>query len=169
MAGRLLIFAILFGAAIGLILPNGKPRPPAPQQVATVAAPAPTQMRSANGIETILERRPDGHFYVDAMVNGQLVHFVVDTGASMVALTSEDARRVGFNFSPADFITVGRGASGDVRGIPLELDSVAIGNNEARGVRAAIIAEGLDVSLLGQSFLSRIGSVTIRDDRMVLK
>lgn len=169
MAGRLLIFAILFGAAIGLILPRGAPGPADPAQVATISASPLAQTRSANGVETILERRPDGHFYVDAMVNGQLVHFVVDTGASMVALTAEDARRVGFNFSPADFTVVGRGASGDVRGIPLELDSVAIGNNEARGVRAAIIADGLDVSLLGQSFLSRIGSVTIRDDRMFLK
>jgi aspartyl protease family protein len=172
MVGRLLFIAIAFGTAIGLILPNGAPRSASAEPklaVATVTPPQPAPQPPASPYETVLDRKPDGHFYLDATVNGQLVHFVVDTGASAVILTSADAQRVGLNFSRSEFTVIGRGASGDVAGKPVLLDRIAIGNNEVRDVRGAIAAEGLDVSLLGQSFLSRIGTVTIRDDRMVLR
>jgi outer membrane protein assembly factor BamB len=56
--------------------------------------------------ETQLERTESGHFYTYATVNGQLVKFIVDTGADVVALTPEDAERAGVKFNPADFVVV---------------------------------------------------------------
>ncbi|WP_136162998.1 retropepsin-like aspartic protease family protein [Sphingomonas flavalba] len=169
MATRLLLLAIALGVSLGLILPESQPASPsAATPAVSVAEAAPTAPGLAV-VGTMISRDPDGHFYVDARVDGQPVRFLVDTGASLVALTVDDARRIGLNFSPAEFAVVGRGASGAVRGKPVVLDRIAVAGGEARQVRAAIIGEGLDVSLLGQSFLSRVGSVAIDGDRMTLR
>lgn len=117
---------------------------------------------------TVLEREPDGHFYADATVASHRAHFLVDTGASIVALTAADAEAAGLRWSEADIIPIGRGASGTVLGIPVRLDRIELGGFEATNVEAAIIPQGLDVSLLGQSFLSRVEGVRIEGDRMVV-
>lgn len=155
------------GVLIGIVVPPDDSDQPAAETVRE--APPANRRPAANAVDTVLDRKADGHFYVDAMVNGRRVHFLVDTGASNVILTSADARHVGLSFSPGEFEVIGRGASGDVRGKRVTLDRIAIGPKEASSVRAAIADEGLDISLLGQSFLSRIGSVTISDDRMTLR
>src|SRR4051794_31279027 len=113
------LFVVALGAAIGLLLPSGHRAPPAP------SAPAPAAARPAAAatapaaepvplmaVETRLERMPNGHFYANAAVNGQPVRVVVDTGATTVALTVDDARRIGVPFSPNEFAVIGTGASG---------------------------------------------------------
>jgi len=164
------LFVIALGAVIGLMLPahhRGAPTaPPAAAKTVTVSPaddPGPPMP-----VETKLERAPNGHFYADGNINGQPVRLVVDTGASMVALTIADARRIGVPFSPYDFGVIGTGASGAVRGAPVVLDSVEIGGKEVHGVRGAVV-EGLDVSLLGQTYLERIGSVQMSGDTMTLR
>ncbi|MFW2351486.1 retropepsin-like aspartic protease family protein [Qipengyuania sp.] len=117
---------------------------------------------------TELPRAADGHFYADAEINGSRVGFLVDTGASVVALTGADARAAGLIWSSADVRTVAQGASGPVSGVAVTLDSVALGGHEARNVAAVIVPEGLPVSLLGQSFLATVHPVRIERDRMVL-
>ncbi|ARS26781.1 retropepsin-like aspartic protease family protein [Sphingomonas sp. KC8] len=143
--------------------------PPAAAQPAPALSPSPPSSDGYGGRQIIIERKADGHFYADATINGQLVRFLVDTGATTVALTARDARHVGLFFSPNEFTAIGRGASGEVRGKLVTIDRIALGHVEARQVRGAIIDDGLDISLLGQSFLSRIGSVRIADDRMTLR
>ena len=156
---KALLLVIAIGAAIGLLLPTGKPQPDA-------AAASVTQAVQA---ETEIEREGNGHFYVDAEVNDeQLVRFMVDTGASTVALTVEDAERLGVPFSRDNFEVIGTGASGEVRGQLIKLDRVSIGGKEARNVRGAVL-EGLDISLLGQSYLSRLSGVEISGDTMTLR
>ncbi|MEO0061980.1 MAG: hypothetical protein RLZZ08_540 [Pseudomonadota bacterium] len=118
--------------------------------------------------EMTLLRQPDGHFYADAAIEAQPVHMLVDTGASVVALTGEDAQAIGLNWDARDVRPVARGASGEVRGVPVTLDRVALGEIEVRNVPAIIIPQGLGISLLGQSFLSAIRRVEIRDGAMVL-
>ena len=86
------LLVIVAGVAIGLALPSGK----RPVEAAAVASDGTIR-------ETLLEREGNGHFYVHAKVNGELVRFLVDTGASGVALTEKDARRVGIEFSPGEF------------------------------------------------------------------
>jgi aspartyl protease family protein len=152
-----LLLVIAAGAGIGFMLPTGEPSAPA-----AAAAPA------GKAVETRLERRENGHFYVDAEVGDQYVNFLVDTGASTVALTMDDAKRLGIPFSPAEFTVIAKGASGDVRGKTVTLDRVSIDGKEVREVRGMVI-EGLETSLLGQSYLSRITSVEMGRDYMTLR
>ena len=115
-----------------------------------------------------LERQPDGHFYAEGDVGGTSIRLMVDTGASMIALSAADARKLGFDWNASELQHVGRGVNGDVKGKPVMLDSVTVGDLQADNVEAVIIPEGLDVSLLGQSFLSQVENVQIEGDRMTL-
>lgn len=84
-----------------------------------------------------------------------------------MALTGEDAREIGLSWTEDELQSIARGASGAVFGKHVVIDRMQIGNVQATNVRAAIVPKGLNVSLLGQTFLARIGSVNIRDDKMV--
>jgi aspartyl protease family protein len=159
---------IALGALIGLSLPVHRHAPAAIAGAASSPAPRPAAGEPQLMGETKLERMPNGHFYADAMVDGQPVRLVVDTGASSVALSEADAQRIGIPFSPGEFEVIGSGASGPVRGKIVHFDTVSVDGKEVRGVRGAVI-EGLDVSLLGQTYLSRIGSVQMSGDSMTLR
>ncbi len=140
-----------------------------PALTAAPVAPSPSRSVGNGFAETGLDRAPDGHFYADVMVNGTSVHFMVDTGASMVALTKGDAQRIGLQFSDGDFTGAAQTAGGQVALKPVTLDRVTLGALEANQVEAAIVSEGLSQSLLGQSWLRQVGKVTIEGDRMVLR
>lgn len=116
----------------------------------------------------VLRRQHDGHFYTEASVDGARVRLLVDTGASMVALTGDDAEAIGLSWDEADLRPIGRGASGPVNGVSVRLERIEVAGIEAQNVDAAIIPEGLDVSLLGQSFLSKLQNVSISGDEMRL-
>ena len=151
-----LLFVVAAGVAIGRAWPSGD------QQSKAVVA------ETGEPRETVLEREANGHFYVDAKVNGELVHFIVDTGATGVALTEEDARRVGLAFSPSEFEYVGEGAAGPVRGKLVTIDTIEVDGKTVEDVSGAVL-QGGDLSLLGQSYLSRMGEVQMRGDYMVLR
>jgi aspartyl protease family protein len=121
---------------------------------------------SSNAIE--LQRSYDGHFYADIEVNGQMLRMLVDTGASGIALTREDARRAGIGISIGMPEVVGQGASGDVRGEVVTIDRVSLGSTTVEDV-PAVVLDGGQQSLLGQSFLSQFDSVEIKGDRMLLR
>ena len=151
--------------ALALIGPDVRQEPASePVQPVAEAPPAPSAPPAFPG--RTVTRAPDGHFYVEAQVNGAHVRFIVDTGASVVALTPADAQRAGIAL-PA-IRARARGAGGAIEVIPVTIDRIALGQIEARDVRAAV-AEELPASLLGQSFLSEIGGVEISGDRMVLR
>ena len=156
-----------------LLAPSFKAGPPAPPSAqagkpspGTPAGDAGTPA-AGNGFATReIARAPDGHFYLDAQVNGARVRFLVDTGASLVALTAGDAQRAGIAL-PSERATA-EGAGGAVEVMPVTIERIAAGPLEARSVPAAIVPR-LAVSLLGQSFLERVGRVEISGDRMVLR
>ncbi len=170
--------ANFFWLGVGLIgfaflAPSLKPGSPSDPGAAAKRATADAVQPSApstsvgNGLaRREIVRAADGHFYLDAQVNGAQVHFLVDTGASMVALSTADAQRAGIAL-PSERLTA-QGAGGAVEIMPVTIERIAVGPLEARGVDGAI-APQLPVSLLGQSFLSRIGTVEIHDDRMTLR
>ena len=122
----------------------------------------------AEGQAIRLPRSPDGHFYADIEINGQRIHALVDTGASIIALSREDARTAGLAASISMPNVVGQGASGAVRGEVVTLDRVSLGSKEVRDLPAVVLDAGAQ-SLLGQSFLSKFASVEIRGDTMVLE
>ena len=121
------------------------------------------------GNEIALQRENDGHFYADVTVDGVPTRMLVDTGASVVALTGEDALAMGLYWDEGEVSAVAQGASGLVYGVNTTLPRMRLGEFEAQDVRAVIIPEGLGISLLGQSFLETINNVRIADDRMVLE
>ncbi|WP_375391944.1 TIGR02281 family clan AA aspartic protease [uncultured Sphingomonas sp.] len=173
--GRLLFLALAL-AGVGAVL-SGSPRTPArpapaPSTVATATAMPPGAYRPGEpGVvpgAVDLPRAADGHFYADAQVEGQPVRMVVDTGATAVALTVDDARRLGLPIDPAGFRVIGTGASGPVRGAAVMLRDVAVGGRHVGPVEAAVVA-GLDRSLLGQSFLRLLDEVRIDGDTMTLR
>jgi aspartyl protease family protein len=152
---------------LALLAPGvGREEAPAPGPAPAVARPAPPAAAAPAFPGRTLRRAPDGHFYVEAQVNGAYVRFIVDTGATIVALTPADAQRAGIAL-PGERARA-LGAGGEIEVIPVEIERIALGPIEARAVRGAV-AEELHVSLLGQSFLGELGSVEIRGDTMVLR
>lgn len=96
-----------------------------------------------------------GHFVHDGTINGQPIRFLVDTGASTIALPAAEARRLGI-----DYHNGVRGSSQTANGsVPVyvvRLDRVSLGSIELTGVEAVVIEQGLNVALLGMSFLNRV-------------
>jgi len=115
-----------------------------------------------------LKRSSDSHFYALALVNGTPDRFMIDTGSTSIVLTPEDARRAGIG--DGDFAARGVGAGGEIKLMPTTLARLALGPVAADNVPAMVAEEGkVPVSLLGQSFLARAGSVTIAGDTLILR
>jgi len=127
-----------------------------------------TSISPSYGGETSIERGPGGHFYTNASVNGQSIPFVVDTGATTVALTVDSARAAGLYIDPTSFTVVGSGASGATRGKHVMLNRIEVAGRTIENVDGVVL-KGLEVNLLGQSVLTRLGSVEMRGDKMVLR
>ena len=154
--GRLFAIVVAAGILIGLAWPSGK-------------SPAQASEKTSGGRQVVLTRGSTGHFFTDANVNGKgNVEFIVDTGASIVALGLEDARRLGVEVDPAEFDIVGEGASGPVRGKYVVLDSVELEGIRAEHVRAVVLGNS-NMSLLGQSFLANVDEVSIAGDYLTLR
>ena len=155
---KFVFIVIGFGLLVGYLAPSGEGARPAKAEAAVGDSQEPQ--------ETVLEREEDGHFYAHAEVNGELVRFLVDTGATGVALTRADAERIGLELDPGGQEIVGSGASGPVRGERVELDSVSLDGKQALGLEGVVL-DGLEVSLLGQSYLGQY-SMEVRGDTMRL-
>lgn len=157
-----------FAPRLSADLPADEP-PAAEAASAAPAAPASAAARPASaGPDVELTRAADGHFYAEVIVGATSTLMLVDTGASAVALTGEDADAIGIPWRSAPMETVARGAGGDVRGVRVLLDRMRLGLIEVRGVEAVVVPDGLEVSLLGQSFLKHVARVEIDRDRMAL-
>ncbi len=154
------------GAVLVAIFSPRAPSAPVAPVVVQTSTPVPAPM---NGGDFTLTRAPDGHFYTDAQVNGTVIRFLVDTGASSVALSKADAAKIGLPFTDADFTETGQGAGGKLALKPIMLDHVIVGTTDAANVEGVIVNSDMKVSLLGQSGLKRVGTVEIKGDRMVLK
>jgi aspartyl protease family protein len=115
-----------------------------------------------------LQRNPDGHFYAEVRINETYVHMLVDTGASVIALSRNDAQSAAIPTSIGMNDVVGAGADGVVRGEIVRLDNVELGPLSAQGLDAVILNSG-EQSLLGQSFLKKFSSVEIHGDKMILR
>ncbi len=121
-----------------------------------------------------LTRSANGHFMARATVTAPdfgdaTVTFLVDTGASRVSLTGADARRLGLDLSRLSFDQMISTANGTNRAASVRLPRIAIGSVSVVDVRALVVLEGLDVSLLGNSFLDGLSAVEISGDRLILR
>lgn len=124
--------------------------------------------RSGTGDALTLERSGDGHFYADVEINGTSLRMLVDTGASGIALSREDARRAGIATSISMPNVIGEGASGEVHGEIVTIDRISLGSASAEQLKAVVLDSG-GMSLLGQDLLREFASVEIKGDRMILR
>ncbi len=99
---------------------------------------------------------PDGHFRIQALVNGSRVTFLVDTGATDVVLAPDDARRIGFDPANLSFTRFAQTANGTVRGASVDLQSLIVGPIDIRDMPATVNGADMSDSLLGMAFLNRL-------------
>ncbi|MEL7097810.1 MAG: TIGR02281 family clan AA aspartic protease [Pseudomonadota bacterium] len=109
----------------------------------------------------VVPRGPDGHYHLTLDVNGAPVRFVVDTGATDIVLSQEDAARVGLDPANLRYIGSASTANGVVRTAPVRLDSIALGPVVDRNVPAVVNGGEMFGSLLGMGYLQRWDSIQI--------
>jgi|SRR5580704_2744944 len=124
----------------------------------------------SHGRTVEVARAGAGDFAIAAEINGARVHMVLDTGASSVVLTQDDAKAAGLPIALLDYTVSIDTANGRTRAAPVTLDRLAVGGLEERAVEALVVQPGqLQTSLLGMSFLNRLQSWQVVGDRLVLK
>lgn len=117
-----------------------------------------------------LSLRDDGHYWARALVNRKAsVEFMVDTGASVVALTYRDAQRMGLRPETLDYKWSIRTAGGETMGASVLIDSIKLGQVHIRDVEAMVLKTDMEQSLLGMSFLSKLYSYEFRGDRLIIR
>jgi aspartyl protease family protein len=136
---------------------------------AHAAAEAP--LRGSQGSEldpAELIKAADGHFWADGLVDGKVVRFLVDTGASSVCLTPQDAQRLGLDPSKLTYDQTVRTAAGDSLAARVKLSAVTVRGVRVANVDALVIGRGLPASLLGMSYLGRLSRVEATPSELVL-
>ena len=144
------------------------------------AAPAPAMMAArpampiapvpSNARSVTVSRNRNGHFQVEGRVDGRRMDFMVDTGASVIALTASSAATLGIHPAEREFTMMVRTANGTVRAAPAALDRVEIGDLTVRNVAAMVMPDGaLSDNLLGLTFLSRLHRFEYSEGKLVLE
>lgn len=126
------------------------------------------QQSSAGSGQIEVPRARDGHYYLTLTINNVPVDFVVDTGATQVVLTGEDARRVGFDPDNLVYLGSAQTANGTVRIAQVTLDHVQLEDITDRNLRASVNGGDLFESLLGMDYLNRFSRIEITGGRMIL-
>jgi aspartyl protease family protein len=146
---------------------------PASAKAIPAAAPqaVPSQTVARASVRSIdIPRDARGHFSADGRIDGQRINFMVDTGASVVALNEKSAARFGLRPSRNDFNATVSTANGTVRAARTRLAMIELGGLVVRDVDALVLPdEALSENLLGLSFLSKLKRFEYANGRMVLE
>lgn len=168
-----LVLAVVMGAAVAYKSSNedGGRRiakaPPTSGQTAAVQAPISTAAAARYSNQLILRPSRNGQYAVVAEVDGVDVKFLVDTGASAVVLSAEDAERIGFHASNLDYSQVYHTANGRTRAAPVTLESISIGQLEINDVEASVNEGELGISLLGMTFLRKLDGYQVENGNLI--
>ncbi len=120
------------------------------------------------GNRIVLVAGSGGHFMTAGQINGKAVQFMVDTGATSVAMGAQDADRAGINFKAGQPVMMST-ANGNVQGYRIKLDSVRVGDVEVFGVDAVVTPQPMPFMLLGNSFLTRFQMLRENDQMTLTK
>jgi len=165
---NMLVFAMLVLVAAGLAPRYFAHVDSSTVAVAKVTTPEPSTS-AANASSMTIARGDNGHFSVEGTVDGRHMEFLVDTGASVIALREGDAALLGIHPAEREYTARVSTANGVVRAAPIELNRVEIGPLTVRNVAALVLPdEALSQNLLGMSFLSRV-RWEHRNGRLVLE
>ena len=143
---------------------------PADEGGSEAAVAEPSSSADAGSDRSVhIQAQSNGHFVTEASINDHPVEVVVDTGATGVALTYEDAEAMGISLSDADFTGISQTANGESRIARVKLDEIRIGDVSVRDVDAFVAEPGkLFGTLLGMTFLSRLGHIEMSGNELVL-
>ncbi|KQT57323.1 hypothetical protein ASG54_12100 [Aureimonas sp. Leaf460] len=169
MARNAAIWALAFVVLIGLYAFRGEFGEVRDRIIAELIPGHAIALSGSDGRQVAVVRAGDDHFHVQAEVNGRSLSFLVDTGASMIALDRATARSM--NLDPGDGAFTARvsTANGIARAAMIRLDEVRIGEIVRRNVPAAVMEqEGEGLGLLGMSFLGQLSSFEFRGNRLIL-
>lgn len=127
------------------------------------------ETKQLSGSAASIRKADDGQYWTEARVNSTTIRFLVDTGASVVALTPSDAQRAGFR--PRDLIydVPVNTAAGRVMSAHIDLKIVSVGNVTVRDVSGVVIPKGLSHSLLGMSYLGQLQKVEATQRALILR
>lgn len=159
--------ATISSLSVAFWLTHQEPRT-AEAAVVRPAVHAPPSSGSPAGAAQIA-RAPDGHYWAEADIDGRVIRVLVDTGATVVALTRTDAQRLGLRLVPTDFVHTVETASGPVKAASVELNHVAVAGARVNKVRALVVEQGLPHSLLGMSYLGRLSAFEARPTGLTLR
>lgn len=169
LAGGMVVFCIigvvLVATGRGFIPTPPPERPHASAMMAGSATPSSPQL-----VRSVSYRADSrGQYYVDAAVNGAPLHFLVDTGASYVALTPKDAAFAGLSESSLRFSMPLNTAHGVAHAAPVVLREIRLQQLELNDVAAVVMDQPMATSVLGMSFLSRLDGYSIRDGVLTIE
>jgi len=170
---RSVIVFAAFALAAGVIVPKYAAQKHSGSAAPTMMAVrpiAPAVSVSSDSRAVVISPGRNGHFQVEARVDGRRVDFMVDTGASTIALTERAAAMLGIHPAASDYVGIVRTANGTVRAAPVELNMVEIEDVVVRNVAAVVLPDNaLSDNLLGLSFLSRLHRYEYADGKLVLE
>ncbi len=129
----------------------------------------PQAMEVIDSASVLLRRGADGHFHAELAVNGRDIRFLVDTGATAMVLSKQDAARAGLDLGALNFTIPSSTANGVVYGAPVRLDEVRLGPFVDRGVPAMVNGGDMRSSLLGMRYLDRFARISVEGERMLLQ
>ncbi len=129
----------------------------------------PTRPMTSESGEVRIRSNIDGHFVVMADVNRVPVKLLVDTGASLVVLTLSDAARLGIDVDDLTFNMPLSTANGRNFGARVTLSEISVGDVLVTNVGAIVLPDGLDMSLLGMSFLRRLSSYEVNRNELIIR
>lgn len=127
---------------------------------------APVQ-RVQNGVIEV-PRAPDGHYYVTAEVNGTPIRMILDTGATDMVLSADDAEAAGIDLQDLTYFGQAATANGTVRIAPVRLDEITLGPVNDRNFRAYVSEGEMPGSLMGMAYLQNFSRIEIENDALVL-
>ncbi len=134
-----------------------------------MAALVPGQGLSTEQGTRSFEIADDGHFYIQALVEGKPVLFLADTGATSIVLTKRDAKRLGLDLDSLDYNGYASTANGIVRVATIHLGTLNVGEFSIHDFKASVNDSELDISLLGMDFFSRLQSYGVAGDVLTIK
>ncbi len=120
------------------------------------------------GTTTSVRRGRDGHFAVEAVVDGVLINLLIDTGASDIVLSPRDAERLGFDITKLNYSKTYRTANGEVKGAPVRLGMITLGSIQIADIAASVNGAALNRSLLGMGFLERLSNFQIKGNNLIM-
>lgn len=130
--------------------------------------PATTVAKADNRNSQTFRADPAGHYLIDAAINGATVRFMLDTGASIVALSPKDAEAAGLDPRRLSYSQQAHTANGIARFAPVRIRELRIGQASFRDVDAAVMEKPMTTSLLGMTLLRRLDAYEIRDGKLTL-